>query len=64
MQQVFNILPEKTARTSPGTGGHVIRSPTGKVQCPVLRVYSYPVCTATGDNAHTLKYCPKNKGGR
>merc|ERR1719402_1881398 len=44
--------------------GHVTRSPAGKVQCPVLRVYTCPVCKATGDKAHTLKYCPENKDGR
>ena len=44
--------------------GHVTRSLAGKVLCPVLRVYSCHVCAATGDNAHTLKYCPKNKDGR
>ena len=44
--------------------GHVTRSLAGKVLCPVLRVYTCPICEATGDNAHTLKYCPKNKDGR
>ena len=49
------------ARTSPGTAATSPGAQPGKVLCSVLRVYS---CAATGDNAHTLKYCPKNKDGR
>ena len=49
------------ARTSPGTAATSPGAQPGKVLCSVLRVYS---CAATGDNAHTLKYCPKNKDWR
>ncbi|CAN7940579.1 unnamed protein product, partial [Ixodes hexagonus] len=35
----------------------------GPVTCPVLRRYTCPVCgNAGGDNAHTIRYCPKNQG--
>lgn len=38
---------------------HQLREGT-KVTCPVLRLYICPVCGATGDNAHTVTYCPFN----
>ena len=33
-------------------------STAGKVVCPILYAYKCPICHATGDYAHTLKYCP------
>ena len=33
-------------------------STAGKVICPILFAYKCPICHATGDYAHTLKYCP------
>lgn len=40
---------------------HILRNPSdGKVVCPVLRVYSCPVCNnGGGDYAHTKSYCPQ-----
>uniref|UniRef100_A0A8C8SCX5 Nanos-type domain-containing protein n=1 Tax=Pelusios castaneus TaxID=367368 RepID=A0A8C8SCX5_9SAUR len=51
---------------------HVLKQADGTVACPILRQYVCPVCGATGDGAHTLKYCPLSdrkeslycKGGR
>uniref|UniRef100_A0A8C0H5J7 Nanos-type domain-containing protein n=1 Tax=Chelonoidis abingdonii TaxID=106734 RepID=A0A8C0H5J7_CHEAB len=51
---------------------HLLKQADGTVLCPILRSYVCPVCGATGDQAHTLKYCPCNqekqslycKGGR
>ncbi|KAF7219231.1 nanos homolog 2-like [Nothobranchius furzeri] len=40
---------------------HKLKSDNGKVLCPVLRKYTCPICKATGDSAHTRKYCPRDK---
>ncbi|XP_043919992.1 nanos homolog 1-like [Protopterus annectens] len=42
-------------------GSHVLKSPDGRVLCPILRAYTCPLCSANGDNAHTIKYCPLSK---
>ncbi|XP_035724189.1 uncharacterized protein LOC118442549 [Vespa mandarinia] len=44
---------------------HLIKYADGRVQCPVLRAYTCPICGATGDTAHTVSHCPmrsKNSG--
>lgn len=38
---------------------HRLKSEDGKVTCPILRNYTCPICEATGDYAHTRKYCPE-----
>ena len=43
---------------------HSMKNPAGKVTCPVLRSYKCPICQATGDFAHTQRYCPLNKYGK
>ncbi|XP_026148314.1 nanos homolog 2-like [Mastacembelus armatus] len=40
---------------------HKLKSDEGKVTCPVLWSYTCPICEATGDNAHTRRYCPQAK---
>ncbi|XP_060684123.1 nanos homolog 1 [Hemiscyllium ocellatum] len=40
---------------------HVLKTPDGRVTCPILRAYTCPLCHASGDNAHTIKYCPLSK---
>ncbi|XP_066586774.1 uncharacterized protein nanos [Prorops nasuta] len=40
--------------------GHILKDAYGKIICPVLRQYKCKICGASGDYAHTRKYCPKN----
>ncbi|KAJ8015495.1 hypothetical protein DPEC_G00026730 [Dallia pectoralis] len=42
-------------------GSHVLKTPDARVVCPILRAYTCPLCSANGDNAHTIKYCPLSK---
>ena len=37
---------------------HTLKDSANKVSCPILRLYQCPICHATADNAHTIKYCP------
>nr|AQX83030.1 nanos [Oscarella lobularis] len=39
---------------------HTLRTPDGKIMCPILRAYTCPLCGAQGDDAHTVSYCPRN----
>ncbi|XP_076761966.1 RNA-binding protein nanos [Xylocopa sonorina] len=39
---------------------HLLKDADGRVSCPVLRAYTCPICGANGDDAHTIKYCPKS----
>jgi len=43
---------------------HRLKNSCGLVTCPVLRSFVCPICKATGDFAHTQRYCPKNVDGR
>uniref|UniRef100_A0A3Q3WU65 Nanos-type domain-containing protein n=1 Tax=Mola mola TaxID=94237 RepID=A0A3Q3WU65_MOLML len=40
---------------------HKLKSHDGKVTCPVLWSYTCSTCGATGDNAHTRRYCPQGQ---
>lgn len=38
---------------------HKLKSADGTVVCPILWKYTCPICAATGDHAHTRRYCPQ-----
>ncbi|XP_077329609.1 nanos homolog 3 [Lithobates pipiens] len=40
---------------------HNLRDRDGNILCPVLRSYTCPQCGASGDKAHTRRFCPKTK---
>ena len=40
---------------------HRLRDREGRLTCPKLRSIVCCCCGATGDNAHTLKFCPERK---
>lgn len=42
-------------------GTHILKTAEGRVLCPILRAYTCPLCSANGDNAHTIKYCPLSR---
>lgn len=37
---------------------HTLKSADLRVVCPILWSYTCPICGATGDDAHTRRYCP------
>ena len=39
---------------------HQLKDQEGHVTCPVLYIYTCPICGVSGKNAHTIKYCPYN----
>ena len=39
---------------------HQLKDPEGNVTCPILYIYTCPICGANGKSAHTIKHCPYN----
>ncbi|KAG9472463.1 hypothetical protein GDO78_019409 [Eleutherodactylus coqui] len=40
---------------------HSLKDSRGKVVCPILRSYTCTQCGATGEQAHTRRFCPLTK---
>ncbi|KAL7057588.1 hypothetical protein AAHC03_016625 [Spirometra sp. Aus1] len=38
---------------------HRVKDRDGRVICPILRNIVCPICSATGDTAHTVRFCPQ-----
>lgn len=38
---------------------HELKDENGRVVCPVLKIYTCPICGETGSKAHTIKYCKR-----
>ncbi len=43
---------------------HQLKNAQGQITCPVLYIYTCPICNASGEKAHTIKYCPLNTGDK
>lgn len=60
----YCVLCKKNGEQRDFYVSHVLKDSRGKVVCPILRKYVCPTCSATGDNAHTIKHCPKSSSRR
>lgn len=50
---------ENNKESSHVFNSHSLRDNAGRLTCPRLRKYSCPICGASGDDAHTVRYCTK-----
>ncbi|CAC5369219.1 NANOS1 [Mytilus coruscus] len=56
----YCVLCKRNGEVREWYTSHVLKDNRGKVACPILRKYTCPTCGATGDNAHTIRHCPKS----
>lgn len=52
------VLCKKNCKPKSFYSTHVLKANNGVVICPILREFTCPRCGATGDRAHTLRFCP------
>ena len=57
----FRIFCQKSNRSISIQKSHRLRDVNGNVECLYLRETVCPQCGSTGDDAHTIKYCPINQ---
>lgn len=60
IDDVYCVLCKRNGEQREWYTSHVLKDSRGKVVCPILRKYTCPTCGATGDNAHTIRHCPKS----
>lgn len=59
-QQLHCVFCENNHEPPAVYKSHSLRDAnSGIVLCPVLRMYECPMCGATGDKAHTVRYCSR-----
>ncbi|KAK3094821.1 hypothetical protein FSP39_006671 [Pinctada imbricata] len=61
-QKSICVFCKNNGETASIYTSHVLKDEDGRVTCPILRKYMCPLCGISGDNAHTIRYCPKNEG--
>lgn len=58
-QNTHCVFCKNNGETAAIYSSHILKDASGRVLCPILRAYTCPTCGTSGDNAHTMRYCPR-----